>query len=325
VKQVQAEVAELPDVGGSLSAATFAPALPKASAASLRSFMVNRRLMLARPQFLKSGYLTSAQGEELWRISLRVNAVRDIDYLKFKKDLQAKVDPILETSSGSSHVRAVYTGAVPIIYKARWSLLEGLALGFSTDLALIVVAVMIALRHWSNGLLMLLASVFPMTLVFGLMGWTGTLVDIGSIMTPCVALGVTVDDIIHFALWFRRGIDRGDTAEQAVQLAYQGCGRAMLQSWGVIGLGLSAFALSTFVPTFRFGALMIALLTVGLAGNLLFLPALLAGPLGRTIAAGMKRRAVKPVADLPPAAEDIGVPHRAPQRKRASAEAMSRV
>jgi hypothetical protein len=322
VKKVQQRVAELPEVGGSLSAATFAPALPNASAASLRSFMVNRRLMLARPQFLKSGYLTSAPGEELWRISLRVNAVRDIDYRVFQDELQAAVDPILQKSSGGTPIEAVYTGAVPIIYQARRSLLEGLALGFGTDVALIVVALTVALRHWSNGLLMLLASVFPMTLVFGLMGWTGTLVDIGSIMTPCVALGVTVDDIIHFLLWFRRGIERGDTPQHAVRLAYQGCGRAMVQSWGVIGLGLSAFALSTFVPTFRFGALMIALLTVGLAGNLLFLPALLAGPLGRVIAAGIKRRAAK-IAESQPS-DEVSVPHRTPSRKRGSPEPLVR-
>jgi predicted RND superfamily exporter protein len=130
-----------------------------------------------------------------------------------------------------------------------------------------------------------------MTLMFGLMGWLGIVVDIGSVMTPCVALGVTIDDVIHFVLWYRRGIEQGLSVRGAVKLAYAGCGRAMVQSWGVIGLGLSAFALSSFIPTFRFGALMIGLLTVGLAGNLFFLPALLAGPLGRLIAARTPRKA----------------------------------
>jgi uncharacterized protein len=64
----------------------------------------------------------------------------------------------------------------------------------------------------------------------------------------------------------------------------------MVQSWGVIGLGLAAFALSSFIPTFRFGALMIGLLTVGLIGNLFFLPALLAGPLGVLIAKHVIRK-----------------------------------
>jgi predicted RND superfamily exporter protein len=349
VKRVQGRLAELPDVRGSLSAATFSPVLPKATTRSLRSFMVNRRLKEASDQFENSGFLAKGKingkdsGEELWRISLRVNAVRDIDYGVFQKDLAAAIDPILEesaaanangdnaggNSAGSLHVKAVYTGAVPIIYQARRSLLYGLALGFGTDVALIVVAVTIALRHWSNGLLMLLASVFPMTLVFGLMGWTGTLVDIGSVMTPCVALGVTVDDIFHFVLWFRRGIQRGDSAPQAVRLAYQGCGRAMVQSWGVIGLGLAAFALSTFVPTFRFGALMIGLLSVGLVGNLLFLPALLAGPLGSLIAARIKRRTLPPEDDSAqpdePPAEEVSIPQRPGTRRRVTAEPLARV
>ena len=93
---------------------------------------------------------------------------------------------------------ATFTGAIPIIYKARRSLLNGLAYGFGTDVLLVVVAVVMLLRHWSNGLLMLLTSVFPMSICFGAMGWLGVVVDIGSVMTPCVALGVTIDDVIHF-------------------------------------------------------------------------------------------------------------------------------
>ena len=109
-------------------------------------------------------------------------------------------------------------------------------------------------------------------------------------MAPCVALGVTVDDAIHFMLWYRRGISRGLGQPKAVGLAYAGCGQAMVQSWGVIGIGLSVFALSQFVPTFRFGALTIALLTASLACNLVFLPALLAGPLGGFLAARIRKQ-----------------------------------
>jgi predicted RND superfamily exporter protein len=219
-----------------------------------------------------------------------VAAVDDLDYGQFQEQLRAQVEPVLAKASAAG-ASATFTGAVPIIYKARRSLLYGLAYGFGTDVLLVVVAVIVMLRHWSNGLLLLLTSVFPMSICFGAMGWLGVVVDIGSVMTPCVALGVTIDDVIHFVLWFRRGIERGLSPPAAVELAYAGCGRAMVQSWGVIGLGLSAFALSSFIPTFRFGALMIGLLTVGLVGNLFFLPALLAGPLGRLIASHVRRRA----------------------------------
>jgi predicted RND superfamily exporter protein len=116
------------------------------------------------------------------------------------------------------------------------------------------------------------------------MGLLGFVVDIGSVMTPCVAIGVTVDDVIHFMRCHRQAVRQGISTSRAALVAYDTCGRAIFQSWGIIGLGLGAFALSSFVPTFRFGLLMFLLLTAGMLGNLLFLPAILAGRIGQGIA-----------------------------------------
>ena len=62
--------------------------------------------------------------------------------------------------------------------------------------------------------------------------------------------------------------------------AYERCATAMSQTTLVGGLGLAAFAFSTFTPTQRFGTLMLILLFAALFGDLIFLPALLTGPLG---------------------------------------------
>lgn len=71
------------------------------------------------------------------------------------------------------------------------------------------------------------------------------------------------------------------TKSQAIMFAYSDCARAIYQSWGVIGLGLFSFALSSFSPTQRFGYLMFTMLTASSIGNLVLLPSLLASPLGR--------------------------------------------
>jgi predicted RND superfamily exporter protein len=52
------------------------------------------------------------------------------------------------------------------------------------------------------------------------MGWLGVVVDIGLGMTPCVALGVTIQNVVHFLLWFSRGIEHGPSVAAAVELAY---------------------------------------------------------------------------------------------------------
>lgn len=185
-----------------------------------------------------------------------------------------------DATANDEGIGAVYTGLVPLVYKAQRSMLNGLAWNFITDVLTIALVMTIVFRDLSAGLILLVPSVFPVMVVFGLMGWSGVLIDVGTIMTPTVALGVSVDDVVHFLIWYRNGLREGKTRKQAVMQAYEGCARAMYQSWAVLGLGLAVFALSTFVPTQRFGAMMALLLTAALVGNLLLLPAVLVSPLG---------------------------------------------
>jgi uncharacterized protein len=139
----------------------------------------------------------------------------------------------------------------------------------------------VMLRAVGGGLVSMLPNAFPALLVFGAMGWSGRLLDIGSMMTASVALGIAVDDTIHFLSWFRRGLQAGLSRVESIRHAYHHCATAMIQTTLICGIGMAAFALSSFMPTARFAGLMITLLSAALLGDLILLPALLAGPLGR--------------------------------------------
>ena len=207
--------------------------------------------------------------------------MKDVDYGEFVKEIKAKVGPVLAAlPEGGPGIKASYTGLVPLIYKSQRSLLDGLLFGFIMDLVVVTVVMTLAVREWSAGIVLMLPSIFPVFIVFGIMGWMGVIVDTGTVMAPGVALGVTVDDVVHFMLMYRGGLKQGLGRRDSIMLAYKGCARAMYQSWGVMGLGLSVFAFSPFTPTQRFGYLMVTLLTSALIGNLVVLPAVLASPLG---------------------------------------------
>ncbi len=188
-------------------------------------------------------------------------------------------------------VHAVYTGVVPIVYKAQRTLLTSLVDSIGWAFLMIALVMMIVLRRgplrWCNllniraGLISMAPNVFPIMLIFGFMGHAHVLIDIGTMMTASVAMGVAVDDTIHFLTWFRDGYASGLSRSQAVLYAYQRCAAAMTQTTLIGGLGLAVFAFSTFTPTQYFGVMMLALLVAALVGDLIFLPALLAGPLGR--------------------------------------------
>ncbi|TWT37071.1 MMPL family protein [Posidoniimonas corsicana] len=204
-------------------------------------------------------------------------------------------------------LQAVYSGIVPLVYKTQRELLRSLreSIGWAT---LLIAGVMMALfRNVAGGLVSMIPNVFPIVIVFGAIGWLGIKVDIGIMMTASVALGVAVDDTIHFLTWFRRGIRDGLDRQTATRVAFERCGVAMTQTTLIAGLGLSVFATSTFTPTQQFGTLMITILTAALVGDLVMLPALLCGPLGWFFAP--KAAAVPPPGGP---AELAGVPSQQP-------------
>ncbi|MFK8113270.1 MAG: RND family transporter [Rubripirellula sp.] len=198
---------------------------------------------------------------------------------------------------GSGPMQVIYTGVVPVVYKAQRTLLSSLANSIGLAFVLIAGVMVLLLNpgkpgfgwlvpdHFANGLaaglVAMLPNVFPVLLVFGVMCHLGIEIDIGTMMTASVAMGVAVDDTIHFLSWFRTHLDRGMDRVEAVIETYRRVGPAMTQTTIVGGLGLFVFALSTFTPTQRFGTLMLVMLATALIGDLVFLPALLAGPLGR--------------------------------------------
>lgn len=187
----------------------------------------------------------------------------------------------LVTADGPRPIRAVYTGMIPLVYKTQRQLLVSLNESIMYATVLIAVVMMFVLRSPMAGLISMIPNVFPIVIIFGALGWLGIKVDIGIMMTASVALGVAVDDTVHFLTWFRRGVTQGLDRVQAVMLAYDRCATAMLQTTIIGGLGLAVFATSTFTPTQQFGYLMISMLGAALVGDLLLLPAILAGPLGK--------------------------------------------
>jgi hypothetical protein len=193
-------------------------------------------------------------------------------------------------------VSAVYTGVIPIVYKAQRTLLASLFESIFLSFFMIAFVMAVLLRPWGEpvrpsnllnlrgGLLSMLPNAFPIVIVFGSMGYLAVYdvkVDIGSMMTASVAMGIAVDDTIHFLNWYRYALADGATRQEAIMVAYRRCAKAMTQTTMIAGFGLFAFAFSSFTPTQRFGTLMLVLLVVALIGDLIFLPALISSPLGK--------------------------------------------
>lgn len=239
-------------------------------------------------------------------VLMQDNAAYDLDFIKQhsklfvdgRQHVYVPGDPDSKTAAElGDPIHVVYTGIVPIVYKAQRTLLTSLIDSIGWAFVMIAAVMMFLLRsgpftmgnllNVRGGLLSMVPNVFPVVLIFGSMGHMGMLVDIGTMMTASVAMGVAVDDTIHFLTWFRDGVNAGLPRQQAIIEAYKRCASAMTQTTLIGGFGLAVFAFSTFTPTQCFGVMMLMLLAAALIGDLIFLPALLASPLGRYFCPGV--------------------------------------
>jgi uncharacterized protein len=252
-------------------------------------------------------YLDKNSHEELWRISVRIKAMDKSDYSEVLGQIGVVVDDFLKlaneryAASSESKIAAVLTGGVPMMYKAQYQVLSDLMNSFLSAFVLITLLMIVLLRNFVAGLVSMLPNIFPPLVVFGWMGWRGMPIEIGSVMTASISLGIAVDDTIHFLAWHRRGLKNGLDRNDAITYAYQHCAKSMIDTTMICGLGTAPFIFSVFMPTVRFSVLMAVLLGVGLLGDLILLPAMLKGPLGYFF--GRKIKQTEPLelaTDIPP-------------------------
>ena len=290
VERTRRSIHRMPAVGGTLAASTFLPPIPAGRnlRQTLRSSVLALRIQKHRQRLVDIHYLYDESGddlprEELWRISGRANALGDLEYTSFLGQLRRVVNDSLsqDETAGQMGVTAEVTGGVFLVAMAQDQLLVDLRNSFLIAFLLIAVAMIVLTRSVSAGLISMIPNVFPALLVFGMMGLMDVAIDVGTMMTASVALGIAVDDTSHFLAWFRRGQAQGLHKIEAIRYAYEQCATAMLETSVICGFGVLPFTLSPFMPVARFALLLFVLLFAAIAGNLLLLAALLASPAGR--------------------------------------------
>jgi hypothetical protein len=142
--------------------------------------------------------------------------------------------------------------------------------------ALVIWAILIAaLRSWKRGLLSLLPNLFPIALNFGIMGLFGIPLNTATALIAAVALGMAVDNTIHFLVIYSKYRSEGVSRKDAVGEVILSKGRAMVSSSVILLIGFGVLIFSHFIPTIHFGLLCAVIMTAACCGDLLFLPGLI--------------------------------------------------
>lgn len=295
-QEVEARLTSLSDVRGSMSAATFLPddLLGFADRGQVRSVIrrgvIDGRLRRSMSTLIDAGMVADASNRQLWRISLQVANFTAERQRAFEAAVEKSVGDAVAALAVPPPAATICTGGVPLVIAAQHELLDALLESFALACVTIVGVLAVFLRSATAGVVAMIPNILPPICVFGLLGWVGQPLDVGGMMTASVALGISVDDTAHLLTWFMRsGGHEAATPRARIDAALRRSTAPILRTSLILGSAFAVFALCDFAPIAQFGLLLASLLAVALFGDLVLLPALLAGSAAGFFGRGMKQ------------------------------------
>jgi len=166
------------------------------------------------------------------------------------------------------------TGSVVLLNRSADTLARGQVIGLAQVLVVLLILMSMLFLSVRVGMLSLLPNIFPIVMLFGLMGVAGITLNISTSMIAVIAIGIAVDDTIHYLTAFNGELRRTGDQRQAVTFVGRSVGRPIVFTSVALCLGFMVVCLSNFIPIQHFGLLAGVTMVVALGADLVLLPAL---------------------------------------------------
>jgi len=173
-----------------------------------------------------------------------------------------------ETTFRLSNLMVLYNNMLQSLFESQIA-----TLGFT--IIVLFIMFLILFKTFKLATIAILANIIPISTIFGIMGWLNIPLDIMTITIAAIAIGIGVDDTIHFIHRFKEEFKVDHNYINAMRRSHQSIGYAMYYTSLVIILGFSILVLSNLIPTIYFGLLTVVTMFTVLLADLLLLPKLL--------------------------------------------------
>ncbi|NOY71202.1 MAG: MMPL family transporter [Gammaproteobacteria bacterium] len=142
--------------------------------------------------------------------------------------------------------------------------------------AIIITFMMIALLGKIKlGLISMIPNLLPIIFAMGIMGYFAMPLDMFTMLIGSIAIGLVVDDTIHFMHNFQRYHAQTNSVEEAVEKTLLSTGRALVVTTIVLSLGFFIFMAASMNNVFYFGLITGSTIVFALLADLLLAPALM--------------------------------------------------
>jgi len=207
--------------------------------------------------------------------STRFTATLENVSTRHSLDLEDRAQAWLKANAPASMATP---GASPLIMFSHIAKrnLHSMFSGTFLALVLISVVLMLSLRSVRTGLVSMIPNMVPIFMTFGI--WALVFREVGfavAVVAP-VALGIIVDDTVHFlSKYVRARREQGKSAEDAVRYSFHTVGTALWVTSLILIAGFIVLSFSGFRMNAHLGLMTTIAIVSALAADFLFLPALL--------------------------------------------------
>lgn len=204
------------------------------------------------------------------RLTLIVDWGDAIIFADFQDELRASFK---QTFEGKYPLEI--TGVVPIFSKMFSAMISSAAQSYLIAALVISVMMVLLLKSVSDGILSMIPNLLPIMLVLSFMTIVDVPLDIFTVLIGSIALGLCVDDTVHFMHGFKAHLAKGDNAYQAVENTLFSTGKALVITTIVLFFAFLTYTLSGLKNMDTFGMLTAACIVLALLADFLVAPALM--------------------------------------------------
>jgi uncharacterized protein len=204
------------------------------------------------------------------RFTIKMPWADAILYKDFLDDIVNRFERVM-----GDGVKVSVTGLNALLSRTMSATIYSMAQSYIIAAVVITLMMILLIGNIRIGLVSMIPNLTPIILTLGLMGWMGMPLDLFTMLIGSIAIGLAVDDTIHFMHNYRRYHHETGDVKEAVRKTLLSTGRAMLVTTVVLATGFFLYLGADMSNLRNFGLLTGFTIIMALLADFFLAPALM--------------------------------------------------
>jgi predicted RND superfamily exporter protein len=185
-----------------------------------------------------------------------------------------RIDQFVATNL-SQNLDVTVTGEAMLVYRASDTISKDLVTSLGWVLVPIFICIAVLFSSWKAGLLAMIPNVLPVIVAFGVMGFFDIPLSVATFPVSIIALGIAVDDTIHFMARFSQETKNTSDNREAIARTLKHEIHPVFVTTVAMTVGFAILCFGEFELSRQFGFLSALTMVVAWVADLLITPLLL--------------------------------------------------